>query len=196
MAPDLSTGVCHSPQGSVLGPLLFLVYINHIGSQLASKYKTFADDLRIYSGVKEYPRGRCTTVIPSVQNDIDLMVKTSVSWGLKINCDKCAVLRFSRGFRDLVPPSYSLEGCPLPVCIAHGDLGVLVDTRLRAHEHIGSVAHKASGLCCSFKSTVCRSSDFMLFLFKTRVRSLIASCMWNTGYKGDLVKIECPKEVD
>ena len=49
-----------------------------------------------------------------------------------------------------------LDGSPLPVCQSHCDLGVLVDDRLKFHDHIASVAHKASGLCHSFlKSTVC-----------------------------------------
>ena len=39
------------PQGSVLGPLLFLIYINHVGSRLASNYKIFADDLKLYACV-------------------------------------------------------------------------------------------------------------------------------------------------
>ena len=181
------------PQGSVIGPLLFLIYINHIGSQLKSKYKIFADDLKLYSCVKLYPHDRCPTADPLIQNDIKVLNFTSNSWGLKINREKCAVLRFSRNFKDLVPPSYSLENRPIPVCKSHGDLGVTVDTELKFHEHIGTAAHKASGLCHSFlKSTVCRSPDFMLFLLKTHIRPLIeyASCVWNTGYRTDLLKLE------
>ena len=191
-----SSRVVHSgvPQGSVIGPLLFLVYINHVCSKLTSQYKMFADDIKIYSRVSGNPSGqRLAIADSSLQNDIDLLNHTSKSWGLKINREKCAILRFSRRFKDLVSPHYTLDGSPLPVCQSHCDLGVLVDDRLKFHDHIASVAHKASGLCHSFlKSTVCRSPEFMLFLLKTHVRPLIeyASCVWNTGYKEDLSKLE------
>ena len=187
---DVHSGV---PQGSVVGPLLFLVYINHVCFKLTSKYKIFADDIKIYSCVSGNRSGQCLAAGLSLQNDINLLYHTSKSWGLKINRDKCAVLRFSRRFKDLVPPHYTLDGSPLPVCQSHCDLGVLVDDRLKFHDHIASVAHKAFGLCHSFlKSTVCRSPEFMLFLLKTHVRPLIeyASCVWNTGYNDDLSKLE------
>ena len=188
---DVYSGV---PQGSVIGPLLFLVYINHVCFKLGSKHKIFADDIKIYSCVSGNPSGqRLMAAGSSLQNDIDMLNSTSKSWGLKINREKCAVLRFSRRFKDLVPPHYTLDGRPLPVCQSHCDLGVIVDDRLKFHDHIASVAHKAFGLCHSFlKSTVCRSPDFMLFLLKTHVRPLIeyASCVWNTGYKDDLLKLE------
>ena len=73
------------------------------------------------------------------------------------------------------------------------DLGLLVDDMLKFHEHVACVAHKAFGLCQSFlKSTVCRTPEFMLFLFVTHVRPLFeyASCVWNTGYKDDIRKLE------
>ena len=59
------------PQGSVLGPLLFLVFINHVASQLSCKHKIFADDLKIYA---------CLTVadgadpVASLQSDVDVLV--------------------------------------------------------------------------------------------------------------------------
>lgn len=181
------------PQGSVLGPLLFLIYINHVGSNLASNYKIFADDLKLYSHVNSNPPCQYPAAATSIQNDIDVLHRTSKSWGLKMNREKCAVLRFSRNFKDQVSPLYCLDGSPLPVCQSHNDLGVLVDVKLKFHEHIVSVAHKASGLCQSFlKSTVCRTPNFMMFLFRTHVRPLIeyASCVWNTGYREDLQKLE------
>ena len=65
--------------------------------------------------------------------------------------------------------------------------------KLKFHDHVSSVAHKAYGLCQSFlKSTVCRTPDFMMFLLTTHIRPLMeyASCIWNTGYMTDLRKLE------
>ena len=181
------------PQGSVLGPLLFLIYINHIGSNLSSSYKIFADDLKLYACVNPSMSDARPGAAQSMQTDIGTLHRTSESWGLTINRDKCAVLRFARNSRGQAPPEYFLDGSPLPTCKTHGDLGVLVDDKLKFHEHVSSVAHKAFGLCQSFlKSTVCRTPEFMMFLLTTHVRPLIeyASCLWNTGYKEDLRKLE------
>ena len=90
----VSSGV---PQGSVLGPLLFLIHINHVVSRLSCKFMIFADDIKIYFS----PDVSNSTSIQTLQNNIDFLVSTS-SWGLKINPSKCAVIRFSP------------QNCPLP----------------------------------------------------------------------------------
>ena len=182
------------PQGSVLGPLLFLIYMNHVGSKLASKYKIFADDFKLYAHVNSSQSCQYPATDQYIQDDISMLHHASEPWGLKLNRDKCAVLRFTRNYREQVSPLYLLGGSPLPICKSHCDLGVLVDNKLKFHEHVACVAHKAFGLCQSFlKSTVCRTPEFMLFLFVTHVRPLIeyASCVWNTGYKDDIRKLEC-----
>ena len=176
------------PQGSVLGPLLFLVYINHIASQLSCKFKIFADDLKIYAFIDQSKPDANALV----QSDIATLTLTSESWGLKLNASKCAVLRFSRGPRPATP-NYVLNGNLLPVQNSFRDLGIIVDTSLKFHEHIESLSHKASGLCHNFlKSTVCRTPEFMLFLFKTHIRPLLdyGSCLWNTGFVEDARKLE------
>ena len=178
------------PQGSVLGPLLFLVYINHIASLISCDFKIFADDLKIYALVdKSKPNAEAL-----LQSDIATLSCTSESWGLKLNVSKCAVMQFARGSRPVTAsPKYILNGNQLPVVNSYRDLGVIVDNSLKFHDHIESVTHKASGLCHSFlKSTVCRSPEFMMFLLKTHIRPLLdySSCLWNTGFVGDARKLE------
>ena len=188
---DVLSGV---PQGSVLGPLLFLIYINSIGSNLSCNYKIFADDLKLYANVN-YPDRSSSAPRSSgdIQSDIDNLFSTAASWGLHMNVKKCAVLRFSRSFPNLVAPHYILGGTPIPSADSASDLGVLVDTGLKFHQHVQSIAHKASSLTYSFlKSTVCRSPQFMTFLLTTHVRPVLeyASCVWNTGYVSDLKLLE------
>ena len=178
------------PQGSVLGPLLFLVYVNHIASLLSCNFKIFADDLKIYAFIDQSKPNAESLV----QSDILTLTHTSESWGLKLNANKCAVLRFSRGSRSAsATPKDVLNGNLLPVLTSFRDLGVIVDTSLKFHEHVQSLSHKASGLCHNFlKSTVCRTPEFMLFLFKTHIRPLLdyCSCLWNTGFVEDVRKLE------
>ena len=180
------------PQGSVLGPLLFLVYINHIAAGLSCKYKIFADDLKIYARTRS--KTGLAALETEMQADIDTLARTSSSWGLNMNASKCAVLRFSRRIGgDPDPPTYTLNDNPLPSVQSHRDLGVIIDTSLKFHEHISTVTHKVAGLAQSFlKTTVCRSPEFMLFLLTTHIRPVLeyASCLWNTGYISDLRKLE------
>ena len=183
------------PQGSVLGPLLFLVYIDSVASQLTSDYKIFADDLKLYACVKHSLGTLPVISTDLIQRDIDILQATAASWCLKINASKCAVLRFARHCAKVSSPSpvYFLDGQQIPFVDAHDDLGVLISSDLKFHEHIRTVVRKASGLASSFlKSFVCRSPDFMMFLFTTHVRPVIeyCSCLWNTGYLGDLRALE------
>ena len=187
---DVLSGV---PQGSILGPVLFLIFINCIASQLKCKYKIFADDLKIYAPVDHNYIALTTSVTQSIQEDIDVLHSTALSWGLQINVKKSVVLRFPHSRPDLDPPTYTLDGLPLPTADTAVDLGVTVDTKLKFHSHAQATAHKASGLSHSLlKATVCRSKDFMLFLLKTHIRPVLeySSCLWNTGYLTDLQLLE------
>jgi len=110
-----------------------------------------------------------------------------------MNTKKCAVIRFSMARRDISPPTYLLNGQPIQSVDSHLGLGVVVDSDLKFHGHIRSVVHRAGGLAQSYlKSTVCRSPEFMLFLFKTHIRPIIeyCSCVWHSGYIEDLRLLE------
>ena len=86
---EVKSGV---PQGLVLGPVLFLIYVNHVVSNLQSKYKIFADDLKVYLSVK---CDDCESLAQSIQTDINILYETSLSWGLEMNVRKCKCIRFS-----------------------------------------------------------------------------------------------------
>ena len=60
-----------------------------------------------------------------------------------MNPKKCAVLRFSRPYSDLAPAEFLMNGGAIPSVKLHLDLGVLVDTDLKFHDHIRSAIHKA-----------------------------------------------------
>ena len=182
------------PQGSVLGPLLFLIYINSVAAQLTSQYKIFADDLKIYACIQHLlSASDPPSSTLNVQTDIDILRATASSWGLHMNTKKCAVIRFSMARRDIAPATYFLSGQLIPSVDSHEDLGVVVNSDLKFHGHVRSVAHRAGGLAQNFlKSTVCRSPDFMLFLLTTHIRPIIeyCSCVWQTGYLEDLRLLE------
>ena len=94
---------------------------------------------------------------------------------------------------QLTRTSPTVRGKPLTLSSTAVDLGITVDLSLRFHHHIQSIVSKAAGLSYSLiKSTLCRSSSFMVTLFITHVRPLLefASPVWNTGYITDLSLLE------
>ena len=184
---EVKSGV---PQGSVLGPILFLLYINHIASNLTCSYKVFADDLKIFMKLDKVSP---LTSAHDLQRDIDLLHTTASSWGLAMNFQKCAVLHFRRKFHTLTPTSYTLNGDMIPCVSSYSDLGVIVDNEMKFHEHCSQAACKAGGVAHNFlKSTRCRSRDFMMHILKVHIRPILeySSPVWNSGYIQDLKRLE------
>ena len=182
------------PQGSVLGPILFLVYVNFVTAGLGCQWTAFADDFKLCIC---YPRGRSeesTSAQSNLQRCIDDLAVTSKSWNLSLNPAKCVVIRFGGGREDVSHRSpYTLEGANLEYVKSHRDLGVVVDDSLRFHIHINSVVRKAGALMGNLlRATKCRAREFMVTLFVSHVRPIIdyCSCVWNVGYLGDVRRLE------
>ena len=175
------------PQGSVLGPLLFLIYVNTLAVGFGCKWYAYADDFKLYSVSNGEGNGI------TLQNDLDVFASRATSWNLKLNLDKCKVMRFGvRGVED-DRICYRLEGQDLEYVESHRDLGVVVDAGLKFHLHVGRVVRKASGLVNQLLSgTVCRESGFMVTLFVSHIRPMMdfGARLWNVGYLGDVRKLE------
>ena len=87
---EVTSGI---PQGSVLGPLLFLVYVNDLPRGLNCTAALFADDTKLYKII------RSDVDRAALQNDLNQVAKWSNTWQLPFNVDKCKVL--SIGKRDV-----------------------------------------------------------------------------------------------
>ena len=181
------------PQGSVLGPVLFLIYVNTIAATLSSKYKIFADDIKMYCTIPHSTPDAYSDAVTKCQSDIDKLHAVGSSWGLSMNSSKCVVMRFSRRGVTLPPPRYTLNHKQLLVVSSHKDLGVIVDSDLKFHSHVRETVHKAGGLAHNLlRATVCRSPEFMVSLFTMHIRPIIDYCsgVWNTGYITDARTLE------
>jgi len=181
------------PQGSVLGPVLFLIYANFVMNEVGSLWVAFADDFKLGVAYRTSERGRAGTVL---QDDLDSIVRISSSWNLKLNPGKCVVMRFGRGCAGDVlaeDTHYHINGHVLEFVSTYRDLGVIVDTKLRFHAHVNTVVGKAGALMGDLlRSTICRSMDFMVSLFVSHVRPLLDYCsaVWNVGYLEDVRRLE------
>ena len=82
---DVTSGV---PQGSVLGPLLFLIYVNDMDCGLEANISKFADDTKIFHKVSDISDHQM------IQTDLHKLIEWSNTWQIKFNADKCKVLHF------------------------------------------------------------------------------------------------------
>ncbi len=92
------------PQGSVLGPVLFLIYINDIDANLISTIGKFADDTKIYKNVSS------AEAVQKLREDLEKLGNWANDWQMSFNTDKCSVIHL--GNKNL-KHRYSLCGSVL-----------------------------------------------------------------------------------
>jgi len=183
---DFSSVLSGVPQGSVLGPLLFLIYINDLVAKIGdgASSKLFADDVKIYSVVK------CPVDFNNLQHCLDLICEWAVDWQLSISIRKCSVLHIGRSNKGL---TYVLNGEPLVATVEARDLGVTIDNALRFASHcndIASRAHRRAMLILRcFES---RDPHLLFKAFTVYVRPMVEYCsaVWSPSYKCDIALIE------
>lgn len=179
------------PQGSVLGPTLFLIYINDvcdIFKDLTVSYKIYADDIKLYYCYK-------TGISPTELHDaIDRLYQWSVTWQLPIATDKCFLCRISNLHKTNMPAhTYSVNGCELPSVDSIRDLGITVDNRLKFDKHISLIVHKAMVRCrLILKCFHSRNVSVMLKAYATYVRPILDYCsyVWSPHCKYLIEKVE------
>jgi len=124
------------PQGTVMGPLLFLMYINDLPDSVLSHVRLFADDCLLYRPVKTLEDQI------KLQQDLNALSKWSDTWGMKFNPSKCYILSTCKG-NKLNPYLYSLCGCVLSNVQNSTYLGVTISENLQWNNHISAISAKA-----------------------------------------------------
>ena len=127
------------PQGSVLGPILLLLYINAMSNGVTSKMFYFADDAKIYRAITNL------AVQEELQKDLHKLKKWSNGGDLEFNLTKCHQLTLSLRTTSS-NRTYSLDGTtPLTRVISEKDLVIIIDPKLSFHEHISKKTKTANG---------------------------------------------------
>jgi hypothetical protein len=123
----------------LLGPTLFLIYINDIPDDVTSTIRLFADDCVIYR-----PVGTSEDHI-LLQKDLDTLVQWSETWQMEFNVKKCATMQFMSS-KKKTPFYYTMKGEPLEIVHHHPYLGVELSDSLKYHLHIDNICKKASSV--------------------------------------------------
>ena len=171
------------PQGSLLGPFLFLLYLNDLPDVVSNSTSIalFADDAKCSSVV------RTPDDCLALQRDLNCLYDWTTLWGLKFNTSKCEVLRISRkrssSLLNLAVSPYTLDDFPLGAVATQKDLGVTVTNTLSWGFHISSVVAKANrklGFLRRHFGSACLGADRKRLLYLAFVRSQLgyASEVW------------------
>jgi ribonucleases P/MRP protein subunit RPP40 len=170
------------PQGSVLGPLLFLIFINDMPEVVHHLLKLFADDSKIIAIIKN------DLDIELLQQDIDKLIEWSVEWRMRFNYEKCKIMRIKNKssptdlhlpfvMRDLSTSTvhYMLETG------SERDLGIQIKHNLKWDDHVDIAASKANRTLGMLRKTFkCWDVKMVKILYTTYVRPHLeyASAAW------------------
>ena len=127
---DVVSGV---PQGSVLGPLLFIIYVADIGQNMSCKSSPFADDTKIFCD-PTFQHG-------DMAQDLYELKRWTDDWLLRLNVNKCAILHI--GYNDPHLP-YFIDGSKLAVTEEQINLGVTIASNPKWESHITKIVKRAN----------------------------------------------------
>nr|VZH99826.1 unnamed protein product [Spirometra erinaceieuropaei] len=133
------------PQGSVLGPILFLIYVDDAARDLDCEDAMFADDMKIWSVI----RGPADE--DRLQMNLSRLEEWSNRWLLRFNVAKCSILRLGNTARSASTRGYFLGGAALQEVEAQKDLGVLTTSSLKPSVHCSRVAKTAMSVLYAIK---------------------------------------------
>ena len=135
---DWAPFVSGVPQGSVLDPLLFSLYINDISAGIESEIRLFADDCVCYREIKNEE----DTL--KLQRDIDRLGSWARKWGMRFQPVKCNMMQLTNKRSSKIQANYTLEGTVLENFESIKYLGVTITNDLKWNTHISNVCTKAN----------------------------------------------------
>ncbi|CAM5150171.1 unnamed protein product [Eretmochelys imbricata] len=165
------------PQGSVLGPVLFNLFINDLEKGVNSEVAKFADDTKLLKVVKT--KADCE----ELQKDLTKLSDWATKWQMKFTVDKCKVMHIRKNNPNY---TYNMMGANLATTNQEKDLGVIVDSSLKTSTQCAAAVKKANGMLRIIKKGIeNKVENILLPLYKSMVRPHLEYCvqMWSPQLK-------------
>ena len=179
---EVTSGV---PQGSILGPLLFLLFINDMPNKMKAMLKLFADDS------KSYKKITCKDDCEILQSDLNELMAWAETWQMDFNESKCVHMRMG----NKVEPRYryTLKSHVMEKCTSQKDLGVTVRNDFSPSDHIANIIKSAYGKIGTIKRCFTNlTKKKVQTLYTTIIRAGLeyASTVWNTKEQQHIKSLE------
>lgn len=174
------------PQGSVLGPLFFLIFINDIADALPVKIRLFADDCVLYQEVHS-PADQAL-----LNASLESIFQWCETWQMKINILKTVAMTITRK-REPLKFTYCIKDHVLTSVDQFKYLGVIISSDLKWNQHIAYIQKKAMRSLGYLRRTLRKSTqEIKLLAYKTYVRPILeyASTVWDPYTKLNITKLE------
>ena len=156
------------PQGSVLGPMLFVIYINDLPNSVMSDVFLFADDTKISRIIYSQQDSNL------LQNDLLKLSEWSQKWLINFHAGKCKHMHIGPNVHD---PKYTLNDTTLQYATHEKDIGVIIDDKLSFDKHISEKCKKATSMFALIRRSFTFLDEEMFKpLYKAYVRSHLDSC--------------------
>lgn len=176
------------PQGSVLGPTLFVLFINDLPQEATSNLRLFADDTKLFGPAKTV--SECEIL----QTDINRLQDWADDWQMTFHPNKCKYMRIGRGHAEY---SYSMKDGETVVQLeqtnVEKDLGIQTDSALSFDNHIMAAVSKGKQLVGLIKRSFrYLDGNVVTLLFKSLVRPVLeyGHSIWNPKFKKHIKALE------
>ena len=181
---NVTSGV---PQGSVLGPLLFLIFINDLPDCVnSSTVRLFADDTILYRQITSPADSE------KLQQDLDALQNWESKWLMRFNASKCQALQVTNK-KSPIPAVYTIHDQVLEVVNSAKYLGVHLDSQLKFNTHVDAITRKATGTRAFLSRNLSHcSSQVKEAAYTMFVRPSIefASSAWDPSTQRNIQKVE------
>ena len=166
---NLNIHITAVPQGSILGPLLFIIFINDIDKGIVSMLLKFADDTKLVGIVSSEDE------IEKLRTDLNRLYSWSIDWQMLFNMDKCKVVHF--GYKNSTT-DYFIGDVSIKSGSEEKDLGIIIHQTLKSSQQCVAAANSANRTLGMINRTfVSKDSTTTLRLYQSLVRPKLEYCV-------------------